>query len=655
MMKKKILTLLLAVVMAITTLVVPAGAAEASRFSDVSDQNTATAVEVLRLMGVLDGYDDGTFRPDVQLNRAQFCKMAVYAMDGGDDLGKYRAVTVFPDVKPSHWAYAYINMSAKGARIIAGFPDGKFHPERTVTAGQAVTILLRLLGYSDEDIGGVWPASQMAMAESIGLMGGTGISNGNAALTRAQAARLFMNLLRMEKKDGGTYYKLSEETTLTAVDGGAGTMTAGGATYDMARSVASTTLMGFRGQVVLNGSNEAMTFLPASGSGGVSGSVILYADGSATEINALAGSNDYTIYKNGIPATAADLRKYDVATYSAETNAVRVCDTRITVYYENCSPSPSAPTTIEVLGGTQLSVLPTAVDSVAKFRPGKMMTLLLTADGQVAGAVEPSGSGARSNAACIVSADGVVQLICGTTMIDLAVKAGEEYYGQVVRVSSSKTATNFTVLKGGASADLNVTEQTLGTRNLAQNVLVFDGGQLTSLKQITNSVVKAKDITYARTNWAGQVDLIAMNTDVSGTVYYGRATVTEREEADTFGTTVVRELEVASMKDGKAISSGVYQTNYAVESGDYVAATLDKAKGRFTSVAVLTELKNVPETAWIGDSAVTFGGRTYTVPEDVACYNRTTGRWMTFDAALAYADTMNLFVREGVVRVIELK
>ena len=85
-MKKRILTWLLAISMLGSLLTVPAGAAAVTKFSDVSDSYTATAVESLRLMGVLDGYGDGTFRPDTVLNRAQFCKMAVYAMDGSGEL-----------------------------------------------------------------------------------------------------------------------------------------------------------------------------------------------------------------------------------------------------------------------------------------------------------------------------------------------------------------------------------------------------------------------------------------------------------------------------------------------------------------------------------------------------------------------------------------
>ena len=196
-MKKRLVTCLLAICMVLSLLPVSAGAAakDTVTFSDVGDRNTAVAVESLRLLGVLDGYGDGTFRPGTILTRAQFCKMAVYAMNGSEELGRYRTVTVFPDVKPSHWAAAYINMAAKGKGIISGYVDGQFHPDRTVTVGHAVTILLRMLGYKDENIGGVWPDSYMAEAAVIGLTDGVG-TDANAGLTRGQAARLIEDGVR---------------------------------------------------------------------------------------------------------------------------------------------------------------------------------------------------------------------------------------------------------------------------------------------------------------------------------------------------------------------------------------------------------------------------------------------------------------------------
>ena len=69
-MKRRILSLLLAVCTAVSLLALPAGAATSGTvtFSDVSDRDTAMAAESLRLMGVLDGYGDGTFRPGTSLD-----------------------------------------------------------------------------------------------------------------------------------------------------------------------------------------------------------------------------------------------------------------------------------------------------------------------------------------------------------------------------------------------------------------------------------------------------------------------------------------------------------------------------------------------------------------------------------------------------------
>ena len=348
-MKKRFLAWFLAIALIIPTISVPAGATATTRFSDVSDQNTALTVESLRLMGVLDGYSNGTFRPSAQLTRAQFCKMASYAMNGQNELGLYKSVTIFPDVKPSHWAAGYINLAAKGKAIIAGYPDGRFYPERTVTVGQAVTILLRLLGYKDEHIGGVWPDSYMAVGAIAGLTEGLN-ADGNSPLTRAQAAKLFVNLLQAEKQSGGTLYTLSEETELLSVDGGNGTMkTLDGKTYSMIRPISSTSLTGLRGRVVLSG-DRALTFLPSSSgsAGNAAAAVIVYEDRSAVGFSELAGNDTYQIYKNGSPATRSDLRKNDVAIYNASTNSILVCDTRISAYYESCDPTPTAPTKITV-------------------------------------------------------------------------------------------------------------------------------------------------------------------------------------------------------------------------------------------------------------------------------------------------------------------
>lgn len=675
-MKKRILTWLLAISMLGSLLTVPAGAAAVTKFSDVSDSYTATAVETLRLMGVLDGYGDGTFRPDTVLNRAQFCKMAVYAMDGSGELGRYSTVTIFPDVKPSHWASAYINMAARKG-IISGFADGKFKPGQTVTAGQAVTILMRGLGYKDEDMGGVWPQSYMAEAQTNGLLKSTGITSAYAGLTRAQAAKLFLNLFEAKHGKGETllfnYNVGKDEVYLTAVDGGKGTMTAGGKTYTMAHPVASTSLIGSRGKIVLNGAGgEALTFLPITGSNGVSNAaVIIGANGSVAGLDSLAGSTSYNIYKNGSPATAADLKRYDVATYASATNSIIVSDTRVSVYYEDCKPSPSSPATITVLGGKELNVLPTAVDSLSKLKPGKQIVLLLTADGQVAGAEDANNTGARGNAMAVVSEKGDVQLVCGGALLNIG--TASEYAGQVVSVYADKSGLKLNKISGGVGGDLLPKEGTLGGRKLADNVMLFDGGRQIALSELSQTGVNSGRVSYARTNWAGQVDLIVLNNGLAEDVIYGRAVVNsstskvwvwypghendkEQQEGvngsykETTSQTI--SIETANKTYGP-INSGNHISN-----GTFVAVSIKtSSQGNlmFTSFTAMSKLSNVSSGAWIGKTAVNFGSRTYEVPSNVQCYNDDTGKWMTLDDAKAYGGTMNLYVYDGVVRIVEVK
>ena len=736
--------------MTASLLVMPAAAADTVRFSDVADQDTAIAVETLRLMGVLDGYGDGSFRPSAQLNRAQFCKMAVYAANGESELGLYRTVTVFPDVKPSHWAASYINMAAKGKNIISGYPDGKFHPERPVTVGQAVTILLRMLGYKDENVGGVWPDSYMAVGATIGLTDGVGV-NGNAPLTRGQAAKLFLNLLRAEKKDGGSYLDSLGQTrpavlaSSTAGNDGKSFKTAGGETIALASGKTSSGILnGRQGTLLLNKSGKAVTFVPeAAGSnrtvtiatrtatqivdtngvkftlksdtktyyngeettwsnasswlhagntvtlsldsygtvtyvfvGGGSTSdaaVIIYENGSSVGFDAITGGmTGYSIYKNGSPAGLGDLRKYDVATYSSATNSIRVCDTRVTVYYEGCKPNPKEPSSITVLGGLELTVLPTAMESLSKFKPGDQMTLLLTEDGQVAGAVEASGTTARSNAVGIVR-DGTVQLLCGTAKLEVKSSQAAELEGQIVRVSSNKNGVTLSRLSGGTGGDLDVDARKLGSKSLAESVMIFENGKEITLDQLTSGVIRSNDILYARTNWAGKVDLIVLGSTSGDTVYYGRAVV--HQDADTriwipdeghedddpseghghYETQGgKRSLEVQC---GAGKSVGPYEMRYVVNTGDYVAVSVGTrgTEKYFSSVTKLAELRNIPNSAWSGSTAVTVGGRTYRVSADVPCFNKDTGTWMTLSEAHAYADISNLYVKDGVVRVIEVK
>ena len=662
-MKKRVFSLLLALVLTLSAAAIPASAAES--FSDVTDKKTAQNVEVLRLLGVIEGNGAGQFNPSGLLTRAEFCKMVVVLMGKGSDAMRYKTVTIFPDVRATHWAAGYINLAVRQSepKLLAGLPDGTFQPDSYITYGQAVTILMRVLGFADKDSGGIWPDGYINLAKSTGVSAGVNLT-GSANITRAQAAQLFVNVLSTGK-DGKGYTpagctKGDKEVTLVSMNGDKLRISGEKDPKTLVRPSSSSALNGLKGYLLTNSDGKVVTFVPktssTTGAAVSNAAVILPADKSTSGISALTdGRTDYTVYRNGVLSSVSALRKNDVVTYDAVSNTVYACDTRVTVYYESCDPSPSAPVSIKVLGGTQFEVLPTAQQSLSKFKPGKTMTLLLTSDGTVAGAVEGDYS-ARGNAIGIVDSDGNVKLLCGSTTIDLVLDGVKpdmtNLKGKLVSISSSsKTSVGLYAKTGGVSGDLNVREGTLGSKKLASGVMIFDKGELKNLSDLTETTVPQSRISYARTNANGEIDLIALNS-TSGEKYGRVTTVYEDPRTDSFGT---YNQQVIGIDDGKG--SVEKDSGYSVRNGDFVSYYVSASEKTYTNVTVLDKLGEVSASAWIGTTAVNYGGRTYTVPSDVLCWNRDGGSWLDggAEAALAYGGTMNLYVRDGVVRVIEVR
>ena len=685
-MKKRVFSLLLALVLTLSAAAIPASAAES--FSDVTDKKTAQNVEVLRLLGVIEGNGAGQFNPSGLLTRAEFCKMVVVLMGKGSDAMRYKTVTIFPDVRATHWAAGYINLAVRQSepKLLAGLPDGTFQPDSYITYGQAVTILMRVLGFADQDSGGIWPDGYINLAKSTGVSAGVNLT-GSANITRAQAAQLFVNVLSTGK-DGKGYTpagctKGDKEVTLVSMNGDKLRISGEKDPKTLVRPSSSSALNGLKGYLLTNSDGKVVTFVPktssTTGAAVSNAAVILPADKSTSGISALTdGRTDYTVYRNGVLSSVSALRKNDVVTYDAVSNTVYACDTRVTVYYESCEPSPSAPVSIKVLGGTSFDVLPTAQQSLSKFKPGKTMTILLTSDGAVAGAVENDYS-ARGNAIGIVDSDGNVKLLCGSTTIDLVLDGIKpdmtNLKGKLVSISSSsKTSVGLYAKTGGVSGDLNVREGTLGSKQLASGVMIFDKGELKNLSDLTETTVPQSRISYARTNGSGEVDLIALSSTTGE--LYGRVSVyTETKPSYSYqdtnadGTpkvdgsgnpvmiTVPAETTTKISVDVNGTVYGPYTSGYGVRSGDFVAFKVNSGKTGFSQMLTLDRLGEVSASAWIGTTAVNYGGRTYTVPSDVLCWNRDGGSWLDggAEAAIAYGGTMNLYVRDGVVRVIEVR
>ena len=115
---------------------------QSSGFTDVaSGAWYNNAVSTLTRAGILDGYEDGSFRPNASITRAEFTKIAVsfFKHAGG------ASANPFNDVPDSAW-YAEFVKAAAELGLIDGYEDGTFRPNAPITRAEACTIVNRTLG-----------------------------------------------------------------------------------------------------------------------------------------------------------------------------------------------------------------------------------------------------------------------------------------------------------------------------------------------------------------------------------------------------------------------------------------------------------------------------------------------------------------------------
>lgn len=198
---KKTLSLLLAVALVLSLTVVGASAYEnkVDDFGDVAEigDEYLEAVGVMSGLGIIEGYDDGNFKPATSYTREQAAKIIAY-MQLGPDAAEKLACTVSPftDVDAGRWSAGYIAY-AKDAGILDGMGDGSFDPTGTLTGFQWAKMLLCAVGYGEngEFTGSEWSINTAKVAQTVKLFAGdlTGMTNG--VINREQAVLYAFNTL----------------------------------------------------------------------------------------------------------------------------------------------------------------------------------------------------------------------------------------------------------------------------------------------------------------------------------------------------------------------------------------------------------------------------------------------------------------------------
>lgn len=163
-----------------------------------TDSEMATLLSGLNIMV---GDDSGNFNFDNYVTRAEMAKIAVLSSSYKNTVALGLQFSPFSDVKGTYWGAPYIR-AAVSAGIVEGYIDGTFRPDGTVTYEEAVTMMLRVLGYTETDFGASYPYGQIGTADSLKITDGV---NGiiGAPMTRRDVAKLVCNTLDTKNKATG--------------------------------------------------------------------------------------------------------------------------------------------------------------------------------------------------------------------------------------------------------------------------------------------------------------------------------------------------------------------------------------------------------------------------------------------------------------------
>lgn len=96
------------------------------------------AVSTMSNLGIITGYNDGTFKGNAYITRAEFAVIAARF-----DSDTYTGESKFSDIS-GHWAAEYINRAAEKGWI-TGYSDGTFRPDQYITRAEAITLINRVL------------------------------------------------------------------------------------------------------------------------------------------------------------------------------------------------------------------------------------------------------------------------------------------------------------------------------------------------------------------------------------------------------------------------------------------------------------------------------------------------------------------------------
>jgi len=189
---------------AVKTSIMPQPAAGEIAFSDLEGHWGRATIERAVRLGIVNGYGDGTFRPNGSITRSEFVVMAARAFDLPSSSG---VALQFSDAEAiPTWARPSV-LEAEQAGIVQGYEDGSFRPARLISRAEMAVMVMRLhgettgetpaLAFADSDRIPAWAQPSISAVVELGVIQGKSanlFAPGEKA-TRAEAAAMLLRLL----------------------------------------------------------------------------------------------------------------------------------------------------------------------------------------------------------------------------------------------------------------------------------------------------------------------------------------------------------------------------------------------------------------------------------------------------------------------------
>lgn len=537
-MKKIILTFLVVIMM--STLCVFAAEGEQQK-----------AVNLVSQLGIMRGDIDGSMRLNDTLTRAEFSKIAIASSIYQNSVATNLPISPFRDVPYTHWAAPYIRVALNN-KLVAGYTDATFQPDNPVLYEEALTVALKLLGYTETDFGQSWPYGQINLAKSIGLSDNMAASAGQN-ITRSDAAILIYNLLNCKPNNGTTKYieklgyKYYDNITITGiykidptlepneVKTAQGTFTA---------ENCDPSLYSRSGDMLVNSKYEIMSFNTFY-------NVISVNDNNWENKIGISDASNLTITRDSNIATINDIQINDIVYYFKNSNILKAYSKKITGIYESATPNKDYATSISVSGTSYKIETYEAykeLSSGGKFNYGDTVTLLIGVEGNVAGVISPNetnktdygyiyGTGKKdftdSNGNTYSSYYIDVALTNGETYEYASVKDYSDYVNTVALVKFDQGKAVISVQRGESNlyGTFDVDSKKLGSFDVSDDVEILDVS--TTESNVTGSYVSvfpqrldgvklnSKDILFYEKNEKDEICKLILN-NVTGDAYqYG--------------------------------------------------------------------------------------------------------------------------------------